>query len=296
MRLVKLGYVELGAKNMDAMTKYYEDIMGLTVVKKGNDGSIYLSTAIDHHNIILKPSDTPGCRNIGLQLGKELTLEDAAKELKEIGINYEIKKNAQPGIPEILEFTDAVGNTVQLYSQMEYSGVGFKKTGIAPFNFNHISFSMPEADQRKAVNFYRDVLGFHVTDWVEGVITFLTCNSYYHVVNFLQSDKKKMHHIAFEIKDWEHMARSHDLLAENNIPIIWGPSRHGAGHPICSYHQDPDGNIVELTFDVDIYNMEFGYMEPRPWHEDFPQKPKQWNPDVMLTTWGTPFGIDTTKL
>ena len=40
MRLIKFGYVHLGTKNIDAMTNYYENIMGLTVVKKGNDESV----------------------------------------------------------------------------------------------------------------------------------------------------------------------------------------------------------------------------------------------------------------
>jgi catechol-2,3-dioxygenase len=296
MRIVKLGYVELGVKNLEAMTNYYEDIMGLTVVKKDKNGSVYLSASIDYHNIILTPSNHTGYISMGFQLSKETSLNDAAEVLARHNISSEIKRNVHPGISELLEFADVTGNTVHLYEEMEFSGVGFKKTGIAPFNFNHVSFTLPPEEQQQAVNFYRDVLGFHITDWVDGVITFMTCNSYFHVVNFLLGNKKKMHHIAFELKDWNHMANSHDLLAKNNIPILWGPTRHGAGHPISSYHQDPDGNLVELTFDIDLYNIELGYMEPRPWHEDYPQRPKSWNPDEMLTKWATAFGTDITQL
>jgi catechol-2,3-dioxygenase len=294
MRLIKFGYVHMGTKNIDAMIHYYENIMGLTVVKRGKDGSAYLSTSIDHHNIILTPSDRSGYISMGLQVSKDSNLQEVAEELARHDIKAEIKSNAFPGIPQLLEFTDVIGNTVQIYEEMEFSGAGFKETGIAPFNLNHVSFTLTPEDQPRAVNFYRDVLGFHITDWVDGVITFMTCNSYYHIVNFLLGDRKKMHHIAFELKDWNHMAKSHDLLAKNNTPILWGPSRHGAGHPISSYHQDPDGNVVELTFDVDLYNFDLGYMEPRPWHEDYPQRPKVWNPDEMFSKWATPYGNDIT--
>ncbi|MFJ8063899.1 VOC family protein [Psychrobacillus sp. NPDC096426] len=295
MKLVKLGYVQLGVKNTEPMINYYKDIMGLSVITEASNGSAYLSSSIDHHNIVLTPSDHPGCMRMGFQLSKDSSLKEAAEQLARHGITSEIKSNVHPGISELLEFTDVVGNMVQLYEEMEYSGVGFKQTGIVPFNFNHVSFQFPLEEQQRAIGFYRDIMGFHITDWVENVITFMTCNSYFHVLNFVVSDHKKMHHLAFELEDWNHMARAHDLLAKKNIPILWGPTRHGAGHPISSYHHDPDGNLVELTFGIDTYNMELGYIEPRPWHEDYPQRPKAWNPDEMLSKWSTPFGFDLVK-
>lgn len=298
IKLVKLGYVELGAKNLDAMTSYYEDIIGLTLIERGKNGSSYFSAGLDHHNIVLTPSESTGYRSMGLQLQKDMSLKQAAEELQKHGISSELKTDVHPGIPELLEFADVAGNIVQIYSEMELSGPGFKKTAIAPFNFNHVSFFVPAEEQKRAVDFYVDVLGMHITGWCEDLITFMTCNHhYFHVVNFVWDplNRKGLHHLAFELKDWNQMARSHDLLAEHKIPILWGPSRHGAGHAFSSYHRDPDGNIVELTFDCDIYNHELGYVEPRPWHEEFPIRPKAYEPDVLLTEWSTKFEFDLAK-
>jgi hypothetical protein len=54
------------------------------------------------------------------------------------------------------------------------------------------------------------------------------------------------------------------------------------------YHADPDGNVVEFFCDLDrIASEELGYFEPRPWHEDKPQKPKHWVPDPSSANqWG----------
>ena len=29
-----------------------------------------------------------------------------------------------------------------------------------------------------------------------------------------------------------------------------------------------------------------GYFDPRPWHEDRPQRPKTWDPAAALSAWG----------
>jgi Glyoxalase/Bleomycin resistance protein/Dioxygenase superfamily len=98
-----------------------------------------------------------------------------------------------------------------------------------------------------------------------------------------------MHHIAFQLKDWAHVQRACDHLYSQHIPLVWGPGRHRAGHNIFIYHHDPDGQMVELFTELDIMlNEDLGYFEPRPWHEEFPQKPKVWKADMHATNhWGT---------
>ena len=82
-----------------------------------------------------------------------------------------------------------------------------------------------------------------------------------------------------------------DELAKAQKPIVWGPSRHTAGHNYASYHFDPDHVLVELYTDMDIYLADAGYFEPRPWHEDIPQRPRVW-PTTDFNAWGTNFDFD----
>jgi hypothetical protein len=72
-------------------------------------------------------------------------------------------------------------------------------------------------------------------------------------------------------------------LAANGFRLHWGPGRHGPGHNIFTYYNDPDGNQVELVTQLDVvYDESKGYFEPRPWHEDFPQYPKTWEIDLAV--------------
>ena len=92
--------------------------------------------------------------------------------------------------------------------------------------------------------------------------------------------------MAFELKDFIHLQNSCDLFGQKKIPIIWGPLRHGPGHNIATYHRNPDDQVIELFCELDqMKDEELGYFEPRPWHQDTPQRPKTWTAG-KTTVWG----------
>ncbi len=268
------------------MKDYYSEVIGFTNVEQAGDGSVYFSSSTDHHNIVLTPSNSTGINRIGLQFKGDLSMKEAASFLQEIGIETQLKSDAKPGVSELLEFEDPDGYIVQLYSEMSLATPGFKQTGIAPNKIGHLSLRVKSA--KRSVEFYKN-LGFYNTDWIEEFFGFMTCNNDHHVLNFCTSDKLGMHHIAFELRDYSHMTRSMDLLGKNKIPVLWGPSRHGAGHNVATYHYDPEQNMIELFTDGDVYIRELDCFEPRPWHRDCPQKPKVWKTEECISQWGTAF-------
>jgi hypothetical protein len=98
-----------------------------------------------------------------------------------------------------------------------------------------------------------------------------------------------MHHIGYELEDWAHMQRACDTLARHKRPIVWGPGRHGVGHNVFVYHRDPDDHIIEFFAEMDqMKDEELGAFEPRPWHQDNPQRPKVWERKASAMTWGPP--------
>jgi hypothetical protein len=116
----------------------------------------------------------------------------------------------------------------------------------------------------------------------------MRCGPDHHTVNFAShGPHQKMHHIAFEVKDWAEIQRACDFLGRHNYHLIWGPGRHIIGHNVFIYHRNPDGQIMELYCELDQMKDEsFGYFEPRPWHQDQPQKPKVWPADTLGSYWG----------
>ncbi|MEH1842419.1 MAG: VOC family protein [Nostoc sp.] len=286
VQVAKIGHAGFKTPDVEAMLAYYTEILGFAVSDRGSDGAVYLSCAVDHHTIILYPSTESGHNHFAFQINGSQTLKEAAKQLRDAGIQVEQKTDAQPGIPELLQFCDPEGHTLQLYSAIQQVSHGFRETGIVPEKLGHVA--MYVHDVHKCVDFYQNMLGFRVSDWLEDSFVFMRCNPDHHTMNFLQSKQQKMFHIAFQLRDWAHMQTACDFLVKHNITPLWGPVRHGIGHNIATYHQDPDKNIVEVFTEIDIMlNEDLGYFEPRPWHEDFPQKPKVWKDTPQsVAHWG----------
>lgn len=282
----RLGYVEFNTRNVEALKHYYTEIMGFTLVEEGPDGSAYLSSSTDHHNIALRPSSSTGIARFGFQYKSDAPAKDIVKELAKREIKAQLKTDSKPGVPEIVAFSDPDGYEVELFSEMSIAAPGFKRNAIHPNKVGHLSLRVESA--KRSVEFYGK-LGFVNTDWIEDFFGFTTCNTDHHVLNFCKSSYAGMHHLAFELRNYSHLTGSMDFLGHHNIPIIWGPSRHGAGHNIATYHYDPDGNMIELFTDADKYVRELDCFEPRPWHRDNPQKPKVWKTDECISQWGTSF-------
>jgi catechol-2,3-dioxygenase len=288
----KLGYAEFNAARLEHELAYYTNIMGATLMETGGDGTHYLSLGLDHHNIAIKPATSAslGVTGFGLQPGFELKALESL--LAEHGIASRRLTDARPGIPALVEIPELAGHRLQFYAEMAMPAPGFARAGIVPNRLGHIALMSPEAG--KLVELFAAVLGFHATDWFDDVATFLTCNYEHHVVNILNVPVTKMHHIAFEMRGAAHQVQASDQLARAELPIIWGPSRHTAGHNYASYHYDHEGFLVELYADMDVFVPEQGYFEPRPWHEQMPQRPRVW-PVSQLNAWRTEFAADLAR-
>ncbi|MDI3089924.1 VOC family protein [Priestia megaterium] len=288
VKLFKLGFVDFATRDVGKLKNYYTEIMGYKFVEQDKEGKVYLSNGLDHHNIVVSPCENDGAQSYGYQLDGQMSLEDVQKQLKAKGIDSSIKRDAKPGLSEFLELTDPAGNLLQLYLKMDEAAVEFGSSGIIPFKLGHVAFHAE--NYAKTIDFYQEALGFHFTDMIgPNLANFLTCNADHHVINIVKSNQTKLHHIAFQLKDASHHITSADYLVKNGYPILWGPSRHTAGHNIASYHHDPDKNLIELYTDMDIYIPELNIFEPRPWHKELPQKPKQWN---AVSSWETEFTND----
>lgn len=289
-KVFRLVYVQFGTKKLKEMEEYYSEILGYTVVTK-EDKQVYLTNGFDHHNIILTESNNTGVLSYGFQITKNGSLKEYSEFLLEKGFENEIKTNAVSGIAELVEVKDPAGVPIHLFQSIEVTKAKYAVDGIAPLKLGHVAFLSPKV--KETVAFYRDVLGFHYTDMIaNGFANFLTCNYEHHVINVVDGQESKLHHIAFQLKDTSHHSNSSDFLARKNIPVLWGPNRHTAGHNVAAYHKDPDGNIVELYTDMDVFIPELGIMEPRPWHEEIPLTPRNWE---GLSAWGTEFAFDLAK-
>lgn len=271
--VTKVGWVEMSTSDTDAMVDHYVRVLGLDVVEQTGSTS-YLGLNSDHHCLVIRSGEPTGRSALGLQLAGELDL--AESRLREAGVEVERRTDPSPGVGVALVVSEPRTDIpVVLYESMRQTHAA-TTLGPRPTKLGHVASFAPDLPTAQA--FFCDLLGFRWSDTVGDFFTFLRCNADHHAVNIMSSDKRTgLHHVAFEARDMSHLKDMLDRFARHQVRLTWGPGRHGPGHNVFSYHEDPDGNLVEAYTEIDVVLDEREpRWEPRPWHEEFPMGPKHW--------------------
>jgi catechol-2,3-dioxygenase len=284
VRVNKIGYVAVRTQDVDALVAYYTDVLGLALVSRDADRA-YLTTGSDHHAVAITKGDPHGRAALGFQVHG--SLDDVQRSLSDAGVAAQRRGDPEEGIADAVVVLEPLTETpVVLYERQAASGVG-TSLGLRPTKLGHVAGYVPQLAPVQA--FWEQTLGFRWSDIIGDFFVFLRCNADHHAVNLMASTKRSgLHHAAFEVRDMIHLKDLLDQLARHEIRLEWGPGRHGAGHNVFTYHRDPDGNVIELFTELDVvHDEDAGTWEPRPWHESFPQGPRQWEPSVAAANaWG----------
>jgi catechol 2,3-dioxygenase-like lactoylglutathione lyase family enzyme len=139
----------------------------------------------------------------------------------------------------------------------------------------HLTFASFDVDAFQA--FYHGKLGFAVADRVvhpDGKLAtcFVRSNHEHHTIACFKSSRQGVDHHSYEAGEWDTIRDWSDRFAERRIPLMWGPGRHGPGNNLFVFIEDPDGNWIEVSAELEV-------IHDRP-TKDWPQEPR------TLNLWG----------
>jgi catechol 2,3-dioxygenase len=105
--------------------------------------------------------------------------------------------------------------------------------------------------------FYAGKLGFAVSDRVRnkaGEVTtcFMRSNHEHHTLACFRSNRQGIDHHSYEAGDWNTIRDWADRFGEREIPLMWGPGRHGPGNNLFIFIEDPDGNWIEVSAELEV--------------------------------------------
>jgi catechol 2,3-dioxygenase len=106
-------------------------------------------------------------------------------------------------------------------------------------------------------HFYAGKLGFAVSDRVrnkagEVTTSFMRSNHEHHTLACFRSARHGIDHHSYEAGEWVAIRDWADRFAAREIPLMWGPGRHGPGNNLFIFIDDPDGNWVEVSAELEV--------------------------------------------
>jgi len=280
----RLGHATITTPDLDRAIDYYAEVVGLAPIHRDGSGAV-LATKQGLEAIALETGAPNALSRLSFQVAPGSDLAAIARALAAAGVKAERRSGISPGIAEAVAFADPKGTLLEIFAEYTFADEDRRQAGIMPLKLGHVAYRV--SDVQKVVDFYTGVLGFRVSDWRDHTFAFLRCGPDHHTVNFVFDETPQLHHIAFEVKDWAEIQRAAEWLAKNGIHLVWGPGRHIIGHNIAIYHRNADKVRVEFFTEMDQMKDEaLGYFDPRPWHQDRPQRPKVWGPETLRNYWG----------
>ncbi len=252
INITKLAHVGLAPKDLDASAAFYTERWGLDAIDEYGKQKFLRAEGPDHH-IVTLTEGSGGLDHFAFEVASLEDVDRAADVLAEQGIELVTPptKELEPGVAKAIRFKDPEGNVVELVAGVDTVTDPYGPRDVKPRALNHVVLHTPDRPRMEA--FYRDVLGFELSDTLPNFMTFWRCNANHHSLALAQSHDGRtgLHHAAFELKDWEEFMRAVFWMGERRVKRMWGPGRHVAGNNLFSYYWDPDGNVVEYTAEVE---------------------------------------------
>lgn len=253
VKVIKLAHVGLNALDLSKQAEFYNDKWGLERIDEFGGEMFFRAEGPAHHVLTLHENSAAGLHHVALEVATPEDIDWAYEELHAAGVDVVTPpaQDLEPGVKKAIRFKDPDGFLVELIAGVDAVRDPYGVRDVKPQDLNHVVLNVTSADRSES--FYRDLLGFKLTDRFIGGLSFWACNANHHSLAFgeARDGQVAFNHAAFEMKDWEQWARAIYFAGERGIKRVWGPGRHLFGNNLFSYYKDPEGNIVEYTAEVE---------------------------------------------
>lgn len=256
-RYDKLGYVALNVTDLARASAFYDGMLGLQPSGEGERGELFLRCGFGHHDVVLYRAAAPGLKRIGLKLAGEADLDDVTREFTAAGLEVvavdaaECAALHQGRTVRIVE--PYTGATFEFYARMREYSDPFVPRLAKIKRIGHVVLRVPEFDA--ACDFYTRVLGFRVSDMIDGQACFMRCHPspYHHGIALIKGAAAKLHHVNFMVSEIDDIGRAIARFGKGGATIVYGPGRHPPSSSVFLYFLDPDGLTLEYSYGMEEF-------------------------------------------
>jgi len=248
MKITHLRYVAIAVPELERSRAFFTQAWGLRDAGSGSDGTAYLRTQLSEpFQLALLPGAQRAIGRMAFGLAARDDVDAAARELERAGVSIVQPPSAleTPGGGYGLRFLDPDNRCIELSADVTTAPAG--ERGPVPQKLAHVVVNTPDID--RATAFYRDLLGFQISDWSEHVMSFLRCNPEHHSIAFNQASHAAYNHTSWTMDSIDDLFRAQGRVRAFGTELMWGTGRHGPGSQVFNYFIEPSGYVVELIAD-----------------------------------------------
>ena len=242
-----LHHVHLSSPQPEALARFYVKAFGFEAQQHGSEWVC----RTPGRRIVFSDGPANRIRHIAFAFPSAAAL---ASFTARVGAGDPAPASALTGA-ESIWLTDPDGNRIVFMTvEQDGTGGGTPHATLPSAESQHLALrtTQPEA----LLAFYQERLGFKLSDRVQddqGTLRacFLRTDAMHHALALFRSPETRFDHQSFETTGWPAMRDWADHMGVEHIPIVWGIGRHGPGNDTFFMVQDPDGNLAEISCDLE---------------------------------------------
>jgi len=258
MAVSQLAYLGIGVSDMGAWTSFATDILGMQIIERADDGTVYLRMDENHHRIALHPSGEDDVLYIGLQAATAASFEQAKAALRAAGVSVTQGTPAEIAHRRLIDFvkfeTGGLPFELSIGPQTRWDPPFQPARPMSGFKTGSLGFGhvvLRSTDREESAGLLTKALGFRVSDYINTMV-FLHCNPRHHSIAFQPSIKdlprsrdKKLWHFMLETDTLDDVGTALDLATRSAVPVVSSLGRHSNDQMVSFYMSTPSGFEVE---------------------------------------------------
>ena len=192
--VTQLGYVGISASDMGQWEKYATETLGLQLESKDEDGTLYLRMDEYQYRFAIHPTGKDDVDYVGWQASSEQQMHQIADQLKEGGVTVTLADREEAKarrVEGLIKFQDPDGPDVEVFwgPPISFDSPFNSTRPISGFvtgdlGLGHVVLYAKDLDT--TVNFYRDLLGLRISDFIRN-LAFFHCNPRHHSLALIEA-------------------------------------------------------------------------------------------------------------
>ena len=253
MSIQALGYLGIGTAKLDDWTHYATNWLGMQAVDRG--AGVHAFRMDDRkQRLVIDSTLAEGQRYFGWEVADAEALDGLAARLEGAGIAVKrepISLANQRFVRGLISFADPAGNRLEAFHGAQVADEPFRPgrsiSGFraGPLGVGHAVLMAEDIDG--ALAFYRDILGFRISDFIRTPLTayFLHVNPRHHSLALFHAPHTGFHHLMVELYSFDDVGQGYDIALGEKDRIVASLGRHPNDMMTSFYMRSPSDFLVE---------------------------------------------------